>query len=372
MFYEIKNEQKYIFSMNFCVIIKLILFRKNMENNTLNKPTNIKAINHQQIKQWILDIVAKKSLDRSALILECIKNFNLTKDELKNKSSDSVLTQAKSRTGFVLSQLINNGDLFVEEKKIKLNRKSVQEIIKKDEIEQEIVKILSDKKSYTSKQIYNLVIKQMRPNNQSNIRSLSGIALTNLTNARKILKNGDLYTISKDDEFPNTDMGICLKEAQKSNDLFPFFIKAFNIMGGEFFEEFTVKLIAKYLSKNGTISSSNVTGGPNDDGIDGIISYTDNLNFKETIFIQAKVRSNSYITLKETREFLGALYANKGTRGIFITNGSFHHQTLKFIEKQNNLIGIDGKKLFQLAKDVQYGVTTKENKDLLDCDLFIS
>ncbi|MFA7032108.1 MAG: restriction endonuclease [Bacilli bacterium] len=341
-----------------------------MINNILNKGSGGNAI----IKQWLLDIVEKKSLTRSSLILECLKNFKLTKEELKNKSSDSVLTKVKSRTGSVLSELINSEDLILEDKKIKLNKKSVQEIIKKDEIEQEIIVLMSDRKSYTRKQIYDMIAEKIHPNNQNNIRSLSGFALNHLIKAEKVIKKDNSYFLSKDDDFPNTKIGKCLKDAAKSSDIAPFFIRAFNIMGGEFFEEYTVTLMEKYLSNtdNGKVDQSKVTGGPNDDGIDGVIIYNDGLGFKEMVFVQAKIRSNNHVTLKEVREFFGALCGNKGTRGIFITNGSFHHEAQKFIDKQSNLVGIDGKKLFQLAKKLQYGIITKDNKDNLNRDLFIS
>ena len=338
-----------------------------MISNILNKGSDGNAI----IKQWILDIVEKKSLTRNALIIECIKNFEFSKEELKNKSSDSVLTKAKSRIGSVLSQLFNSGDLVLEDKKIKL-KNSIQEIIKKDEIEQEIVAILSNKKSYTSKQIYDLIAKRIHPINQNNIRSLSGFALNHLVKAEKVIKKNNFFLLSIDDEFPNTEIGKCLKDASNSQSVAPFFIEAFNIMGGEFFEEYTVTLIKKYFSKNGTINQSNVTGGPDDDGIDGIITYNDTLGFKEKVFIQAKIKSKSRVTLKEVREFFGALYGNKGTRGIFITNSTFHREAQKFIEKQNNLIGSNGKELLKLAKSLQYGIITKDNKDNLDRDLFAS
>ena len=338
-----------------------------MVSSILNKGSDGNAI----IKQWILDIVEKKSLTRNALIIECIKNFDFSKEELKNKSSDSVLTKAKSRIGSVLSQLFNSGDLILEDKKIKL-KNSIQEIIKKDEIEQEIIAILSNKKSYTIKQIYDLIAERIHPNNQNNIRSLSGFALNHLVKAEKVIKQNNFFLLSIDDKFPNTEIGKCLKDASNSQSVVPFFIEAFNFMGGEFFEEYTVTLIKKYFSKNGTINQSNVTGGPDDDGIDGIITYDDALGFKEKVFIQAKIKSNSHVTLKEVREFYGALYGNKGTRGIFITNSTFHREAQKFIEKQNNLIGINGKELFKLAKSLQYGIITKNNKDNLDRDLFAS
>lgn len=345
-----------------------------MANEIIVKTTNIEKIDYKQIKKWVLDIVSKKTLDRSALILECIANFKLTKEELKNTSSDSVFTKAKSRIGSVLAKLINDGDFILDDKKVKLNKK-VQDIIKEEEISQIIVEILSKQGNKTKKEILDLIVNKAKASKLNldlkDLRSLSGISLAGLTKTGAVLLNNSLYSLSEEKEFPSNEIGKCLKDAQKSKDIFPYFIEAFNIKGGEFFEEYTTKLIGKYLAKYSTINSSKVTGGPTDDGIDGIISYTDALGFKEIAFIQAKVRNKGAITLKEVREFFGSLCADKGTRGIFITNAGYHSEAIKFIAKQDNLVGIDGKQLFELAKSVQHGVIKTDKGLALDKSIFI-
>ncbi|MFA5421781.1 MAG: restriction endonuclease [Bacilli bacterium] len=346
-----------------------------MANEAQNKSTNIEKIDSNQIKQWVLGIVSRKTLDRSTLITECIAHFNLTKEELRNKSSDSVLTKAKSRIGSILAKLLNDGDFILDDKKVKLN-KNVQEIIKKDEIGEYILEILSREGVQTKNQLFRLVANRIDLLKQNkdlkNLRSLSGNALANLVNTGAVKKDGGSYSVTKDDEFPSNEIGKCLKDAKASKDIFPYFIDAFNIKGGEFFEEYSVKLIEKCLLRNAVINSSKVTGGPTDDGIDGIITCTDYLGYKETIFLQAKVRNKGLITLKEVREFFGSLCADKGTRGIFITNASFHSEAMRFIEKQDNLIGIDGKRLFELASNVQHGVIKQDRISSLDRTLFIN
>ncbi|MFA6692723.1 MAG: restriction endonuclease [Acholeplasmataceae bacterium] len=346
-----------------------------MSNEVSNKSTKIEKFDSKQIKEWLLIIVSKGAIDRSPLILECISYFGLTKEELKNKSSDSVLTKAKSRIGSVLAKLLNDGDFILDSSKIKLNKK-IQEIIKEDELGQSIIEILSHQGVKTKKQVFDLVAKKVDSLKQGrdlkDIRSLSGNALTNLVKIGTVIKNEILFSVSKDNEFSNTEIGKCLKNAQTSDDIFPFLIDAFNIKGGEFFEEYSVKLIEKCLLKNVTINSSKVTGGPTDDGIDGIITCIDYLGYKETIFVQARVRNKGSITLKEVREFFGSLCAEKGTKGIFITNTTFHSEAKKFIDKQNILIGIDGRKLFEHAKDVQYGVIKKGTIISLDSNVFIN
>ena len=53
---------------------------------------------------------------------------------------------------------------------------------------------------------------------------------------------------------------------------------------------------------------------------------------------------------KELKEFVGAFYVEKGTRGIFMTTSRFHKEASKLFGQLNDIIPIDGPKLFELAK----------------------
>ncbi|MEG2687627.1 MAG: restriction endonuclease [Clostridia bacterium] len=339
---------------------------------------NIKTdkVDFNQIKQWLLNIVAHRALERSALIMECIRNFKFTKEELKNTSSDGVLTKAKSRTGSVLSKLIADGDLIVDEgRTIKLEKK-IDDINDEDEIEAFIIEQIKVLGAKTKKEIFAICVENFNNKKtklqENKIHLMAGNALSKLVKSEIVVKqNQGKYAIAKNTLFPNTEIGNCLKDACDSEDIYPYFIKAFNIKGGEFFEEFSVKLVEKYLAQSTTINSSKVTGGTNDNGIDGIIENTDYLGYQEKIFLQCKIRATGTITLKEVREFFGALTAESGTRGIFITNASFHTEATKFLNRQSNLIGIDGKKLYDLAHKIQYGIITTANKDEIDGTIFI-
>ena len=74
------------------------------------------------------------------------------------------------------------------------------------------------------------------------------------------------------ENYPNTEIGNLLNDSLFSDKIYPYFIEAFNIKGGEFLENYATELISKLLEKEGkTINSKNVCGGSNDNGIDGII-----------------------------------------------------------------------------------------------------
>ena len=138
-----------------------------------------------------------------------------------------------------------------------------------------------------------------------------------------------------------------------------------------FFEAYSVKLLEKLLSLKNSVDSSELTGGPNDRGIDGVINITDELGYKEKILIQAKLRKRGTITLKEVREFYGAVCSEAGTRGLFITNSTFHKESSKFINKHYNIVGINNKKLFELATQYKVGIVEVDAQLKLDEDMFL-
>ena len=87
--------------------------------------------------------------------------------------------------------------------------------------------------------------------------------------------------------------------------------------------------------------------------------------------MQAKVRTNNQVTLKEVREFYGAVNVLGGTRGIYITSSTFHESAQKLLDSVGNCVGIDGDKLFELIEKTGYGITkTKNGEYLLDPAIF--
>lgn len=158
------------------------------------------------------------------------------------------------------------------------------------------------------------------------------------------------------------------KDASKT---FDNYISVISCLGGRFFEIYTFNLLKKYYKIcNVTVDFSKLTGGSDDHGIDSIIHTTDWLGYNEKVFIQAKSRVKNHITLNETRQFYGAMCANEGTRGIIITNSTFHYEAEKYVDYVPDLIGIDKNKLYELAKFCQYGINTEGGRDWIDSTLF--
>ena len=151
------------------------------------------------------------------------------------------------------------------------------------------------------------------------------------------------------------------------------FINELNRQSGDFFEQFAAKLLEKYFEmSNIKVDASYVVGGSDDNGIDIMIETTDFLGYRESVLVQAKKRATQPVTLKEVREFYGALCAEEGTRGVFITTSSFCMEASKMIGKVRNLIAIDKRKLFALAEHCEVGLyRDEEGRLLLDENLFL-
>ena len=134
------------------------------------------------------------------------------------------------------------------------------------------------------------------------------------------------------------------------------FLSCLHAKGGEFFENYFLRLIVKELEGGGDrIINACLTGGSGDGGIDGIIDITDELGFREKIMIQMKNR-NENTSETDVRAFYGAMCAQGGTRGIYAITSDFHDNAKSFIEEVDDLVGINGKDIFNMACNCRYGI----------------
>ena len=144
------------------------------------------------------------------------------------------------------------------------------------------------------------------------------------------------------------------------------FLQRLHSRGGEFFENYFMTLLGKYMSKQGkTVLENYTTGGAADGGIDGIIKIVDSLGFRETVMVQTKNR------LEQTNEttvrgFYGAVCAAQGSRGIFATSSDFHPTAQKFLDGIDNCVGINDEKLFRMAIECGFGIKKKRGSYKLD------
>lgn len=337
------------------------------------------GFNAAELRQWIIEMVGKKpKVEKKVLFIEGIKNFGLTEEEKKDKSSGGKLVRCKSFIGSVLSEMLREGLIeLVDEYFYKLpDNVTVIDLITEEKIEEFFLALMKTDRVWTKKTLFSNCEKEFDKNGDGaervTIHRRGGNVLARLVKNGVILKEvGGKYSLAAGSRFPNTNVGNCLKDAADGADIIKCFKKVLNLKGGEFFESFAVNLIKKMLSRSATITKSDVTGGADDNGIDGVIEFNDALGFKERVLIQARTRSKGTINLKEVREFFGALISEHGSRGIFVTTTLFHSEATKFLNRHANLVGIDGDKLAKMAQEYKYGFKQTGNKIELDYNLFL-
>lgn len=122
-------------------------------------------------------------------------------------------------------------------------------------------------------------------------------------------------------------------------------------VSSDFFEEIVVDLLKKMGYGEGE-----VTGGPGDGGIDGII-YQDPLRI-DRIYLQAKrYAENNQIGPNEILKFIGVLENKGANKGVFITTSSFHPNVQDVLSAtRRSIVLIDGKLLVELMIVYNVGV----------------
>ena len=137
-----------------------------------------------------------------------------------------------------------------------------------------------------------------------------------------------------------------------------------------FFERLVVDLLLKMGYGEFRPDAGMVTSPVNDGGIDGIINE-DRLGINK-IAIQAKRFSKgNVIGRPEIQKFAGALHEKGLTKGVFITTSTFTKEAVKSANKQS-IILIDGEKLAELMIEYNVGTYTTHSYEIkrIDSDYF--
>ena len=110
-------------------------------------------------------------------------------------------------------------------------------------------------------------------------------------------------------------------------------------------------------------------GGPNDEGIDGIINQ-DKLGLDQ-IYVQSKrYKEGSGISGDTINAFMGAMGRKGVTKGVFITASHFKESALKAAEenKHQQVILIDGAELAKIMVEYQIGATVVNTYSVFKID----
>jgi restriction system protein len=137
-----------------------------------------------------------------------------------------------------------------------------------------------------------------------------------------------------------------------------------------FFEQLVVDLLLKMGYGGSRAEAGQATKISGDGGIDGVINE-DRLGL-DAVYVQAKKWEGS-VGEPQLRDFVGALHANRATKGVFITTGEFTANAKTYVDKVGFKISlIDGRRLAGLMIDFGVGVSLTRNYEIkrIDSDYF--
>ena len=141
----------------------------------------------------------------------------------------------------------------------------------------------------------------------------------------------------------------------------------------DFFERLVIDLLIKMGYGGSREEAGQATKKTADGGIDGIINE-DRLGL-DSIYIQAKRWKDTMVGRPEIQKFSGALDTPGATKGIFITTSTFTKEAKEYAKNINNkkIVLIDGSQLAKFMIDFNVGVSLETVYEIkkIDSDYFI-
>ena len=323
---------------------------------------------YRKIYKAILDVLDGSYLDRSALIKSALDAFELTRDELSDKSTNGRLNILRSLAGSVINDMHSRGIISRDENYLYHKNTEKPVAIRMERCEEEIIALLRAR-SMTRAELRDSLVSYFGTDETATVRddnklfTMMGQILKRLVSEKMLNYDGSLYSIA-------AARTAELRSRQDVLSLKADFLTLIHSKGGEFFEHFFMNLLEKYLIRCGKIvTESYVTGGSADGGIDGIAKTVDSLGFRETIMVQTKNR-NDIAVETDIRAFYGAVCAAQGSRGIYAITSGFHPVAKEFLDSIDNCVGVDGEKIFSMAVDASYGIIREDGVLRIDTSIF--
>ena len=356
------------------------------------------SVNKKMVNDVIVSLFeTHEKRTRKDLIDEAMKHYGLSEMQLSDRSSTSLATRYKSLTGSVINELLEQRLIEYEGTELRLVN-TVQETQQSINYKTRILTLLSDGQPRTRAGILNEIAgenNRKAPDSSDNSakrdakkRAFVGTALRQLEDMGEVFRRNGRYFVKQSEKYPATPIGAHfidtekvyleavagrLRRAKYENKLKMAYMKAININGSVFMEILALKAVKVLFGKS--VVSDELTAGPNDNGIDGIVEVIDPLGFREKILIQAKTRQrlNTSVTVKELREFAGVMQGARAAKGVMATNASIHEEGKRFAATIPNLTCIDKDRLFDIALKHSLGIIYDENGiPFLDAGLFIN
>ena len=318
-----------------------------------------------KVKKEIPALLEGAPLSRKALVDKLVALSPLTDEDKKDMGASGALAMYRSIIGTAIKRLEQYGDISVSAHNEITLVKKPSVIVRETEISRYIIDFLKNR-TCTAKEITAAALGYFGADRTHSASDDDSIEQTVKKLLPDLVRRGKLtcaygkYALCSDT--------IVIK---RPRSLFEEFITLINSKGGEFFENYSAILLDKYYRSLGMqVAYCNVIGGSDDGGIDVIMNVSDQLGFNDKILIQCKQKSGSNVTLKELKEFVGAYYVEKGTRGIFMTNSRFHKEASLLFSELGDIIPIDGPKLFDIAKKCECGIKMENGEYKIDEEFF--
>jgi restriction endonuclease Mrr len=322
-------------------------------------------LHQKRIKAQIPEILSDGPLKRKLLIDAIVERSPLSETEKNDMTASGILSLYRSIAGTAIQALERYGDIEINEyNEIKL-KKAPSVIVREAEIARYLLELLKES-TLTAKQISDKTLVYFGADKTEALDDDEEIEHRTKYLLKDLVKRGKLqFSFGKYALCPET---IIIK---KPKSLFEEFIAMLNSKGGEFFENYSAMLLDKYYQSIGMrVGYCNVIGGSDDGGIDVILTVSDHLGFQDKIVVQCKQKNGSNVTLKELKEFVGAFYVEKATRGIFMTTSRFHKDASLLFAELGDIIPIDAPKLFEIAKACECGLKKENDTYLIDKEMF--
>lgn len=342
------------------------------------------ALTKRRVNEVLVGLFANKDeWLRKDLINAVILSYGLSAEQLMDKGSESIATRYKSLTGSVISEMLAQKQMYYVENRLRLTA-TVDETREQINYRAEIAKLFEKKEAYSRTEI----LDSLAGDRGDTARSLAGTALRQLEDAGEITRYRGLYKLKKTEKYPATPIGAHFIDTEKlylqarkgklRKDVYLYklklmYMQAINILGSVFMEVLALQAVKTLYGDS--VVREELTAGPNDNGIDGVVEVVEPLGFRQLILIQAKTRQRltTSVTVKELREFVGVMNGEHATYGVMATNAGVHAEGKKFAAKIPNLTIIDMDRLFDIALKKSMGIVYDESGlPFLDADMFIS
>lgn len=327
-----------------------------------------------QLRRLLLETLEKTPrLRRKALLERCVAQLDFSQTQLSDRTAGSPVIRCKSRLGALLSELIRSGDIAESESGYLSVLQAADAVAQRERAAVFLLGELRQGAALPRRELFARADRAFAPATKEQsaaLHALLGESLRALERTRQIVESPGGYCLPQG-PYPNSELGYWLQAAENGADAQECFLQAVHAKGGEWLEDYAVHLLADYFRRCGkTVTAARVTGGSNDGGLDGVIETTDPMGFREKMLLQMKNRY-SPISPKDVREFYGAVCIARGSRGIFVTISTFHPEAQRLLEQVDNLIGVDGAKLFAIAAYCGMGVRSAPAGARLDPALFL-